>query len=183
MACRECGVGASDISDTARKRHYSRYARVSSLVEPFVRTKDLVVDAGSGSGYGTKMLTDRFHKVIGIEPNDVARRYAAHHYKNCVFANDAPPGDVVVMVEVIEHLSNGEFKSYVPKAHTVAITTPILAHAWNEFHEKNWKSHQDVTTYLRHYGFEPIQIMVDTGITFTTNEQGSNLIAVYRRAD
>lgn len=127
------------------------------------------------------MLQDRFHKVIGVEPNDLARKYAAHHYPRCVFANDAPAGDVVVMVEVIEHLTMSEFSVFLPKAHTLAITTPLIEHPFNDFHEKTFRTAGEVSDYVGKWGFQREMQVIDLGITFTTSEVGDQFIGVYRR--
>lgn len=174
-------MGASAISDSARKRHYGRYARISTLVEPYVRAKDTVCDVGAGSGYGTKMLSDRFRKVVGVEPNDQARLYAARHYPSCLFANDFAGAEVVVMVESIEHMTLSECAGYIGKAHTWAVTTPLIVHAWNEFHEKTFRSAAEVNEYAARWNFKPVDQIIDLGITFTTGESGDQFLGVYRR--
>ena len=175
------GIGGSDISDGARKRHYGRYARISTLIEPHVRAKDVVVDVGCGSGYGTKMLADRFHRVVGVEPNDIARKYAAKHHRNILFADDYDAGDVIVMVEVVEHMTMAECNGYLKKAHTWAVTTPLIKHAWNEYHEKTFKSMAEVHEYAAGWGFKPVDSVIDLGISFTTGEVGDQFLGVYRR--
>lgn len=181
---RELGIGASDISDEAKRRHFTRYATVIQLIKGHVGRKDLVVDVGCGSGYGTNMMAQHFRRVIGIEPDNKARLYAAKHFPEVLFANDLGDlrADVVVMVESIEHMSKGEAKMYLEDAKVLALTTPLIEHAHNEFHEQSFKTAEDVHLYVQKFGFTLSAVKVWQGITFTTGETGNNLVATYTRA-
>ena len=178
------GVGASDISDEAKKRHFSRYAAVIQLLKKEVGRNDLVADIGCGSGYGTNMLAQSFRRVIGIEPDDVARRYAAKHFPEVLFANDLGElaADVAVMIESIEHMSSGETRLYLKETRVLALTTPLLEHGWNDYHEQCFKKAEDVHKYVGRWGFTVAGVRVHQGITFTTGEHGNNLIALYKRS-
>jgi len=178
------GVDASQISDVAKQRHYARYAAIVQLIKGQVGKRDLVMDIGCGTGYGTFMLSQHFRRVMGIEPDDFARRYAAKHYPEVLFAND--PGDLVpdvaVMIESMEHMSEPEFGLYVQGARVLAVTTPIVERPDNSYHVHAFRKAEDVHEYVNRWDFRPCAIKVHTDIQFTTNEHGSNLYGVYLRA-
>lgn len=180
----ELGIGASDISDVAKQRHYARYAAIIQLVKSHVGKRDLLVDIGSGSGYGTFMLSQHFRRVMGIEPDDFSRRYAAKHYPEVLFANDLGDlaADVAVMVETIEHLSEPEFGLYVKDTRVLAVTTPLCDKVENEYHVHAFKSVEATHEYVNRWNFRPVAVKVHEGITFTTGETGKNLMATYLRA-
>lgn len=180
----ELGIGRSDISDHSAQRHYARYAAIIQLVKNHVGKRDLVVDIGSGSGYGSFMLSQHFRRVLGVEPDDFARRYAAKHYPEVLFANDLGDlvADVAVMIEVIEHLSEPEFGLYIKNTRVLAVTTPLVEHPNNEFHVHPFKKAEDVHEYVNHWHFRPCALKVMQDIQFTTGERGSNLYGVYLRA-
>lgn len=178
------GVDRSQISDVAIQRHYARYAAIIQLIRGHTGKRDLVCDIGSGSGYGTFMLAQHFRRVMGIEPDDFARKYAAKHYPEVLFANDLGDlvADVAVMVESMEHMSEPEFGLYVQNTRVLAITTPIVEHPDNEFHVHAFKTAESVHEYVMRWDFRPCAVKVHQDIQFTTGERGSNLYATYLRA-
>lgn len=178
------GVAKSDISDLAKQRHYARYAAIIQLVRGHAGKRDLVVDIGSGSGYGTFMLSQHFRRVLGVEPDDFSRRYAAKHYPEVLFANDLGDltADVAVMIESMEHMSEPEFGLYVQNTRVLAITTPIVEHPDNEFHVHAFKTAEAVHEYVMRWDFRPQAVKVHQDIQFTTGERGSNLYATYLKA-
>jgi SAM-dependent methyltransferase len=180
----ELGVAASDISIEAKQRHFARYARIIQLIKRSVSRSDLVVDIGCGTGYGTHMLGQHFKRVLGVEPDDEARRYAAKHYPSSLFANDLGDlkADVAVMVESIEHMTRGEARLYLKDTRVLALTTPLIEHPNNEYHEQSFKKPEDVHAYVGKLGFVVTAVNLLQGITFTTLETGSNLHAVYTRS-
>ncbi len=88
--------------------HRFRYRLGRGFVEP----KDTVLDLGSGSGYGTEILSRVAKKVIGIEISkaDVSEAQKKYQKPNVEFICDSletmvlPQCDVACAFEVIEHL-------------------------------------------------------------------------------
>lgn len=76
--------------------------------EPYIRDTDTVIDFGCGGGYLLKNL--ECSKRLGIEINDVARRYAAEENGIEVFADadSVPDGiaDVIISNHALEHTEN-----------------------------------------------------------------------------
>lgn len=151
------------------------------MAAPYVKHKDMVVDVGCGSGYGTKMLRQKFYRVVGVEPNDAARTYAAKHHPFLLFANDYEGGQVCFFVESLEHMSEGEFAGYISKAHTLAVTTPLIEHPFNDYHESPFRKMSDLHRLMLKHNFSPVDTFVQSGITFTTGEVGDQAFVVYRR--
>lgn len=178
------GVAASDISDIAKQRHYARYAAIVQLIRGHVGKRDLVCDIGCGSGYGTFMLSQHFRRVMGIEPDDFSRKYAAKHYPEVLFANDLGDlvADVGVFVESMEHMSEAEFGLYVQNTRVLAVTTPLVDHPENEYHVHPFKTAESVHEYVMRWSFRPTHVKVIQDVAFTTGERGHNLYAVYLRA-
>jgi SAM-dependent methyltransferase len=91
--------------------HISRYAFAASLCNGHER----ILDAGCGTGYGSKFLSQRAGSVLGIDASPDAIDYALRQYKseNTSFlvglCEDMPvpaaSADLIVAFEVIEHLA------------------------------------------------------------------------------
>jgi SAM-dependent methyltransferase len=95
-------------------RHEAVYAWIAAEFSQEIRDA-VVLDAGSGEGYGTAMLAAADARAcIAIEYDDAAARHSARAYPviSVVRANlaDLPLGagscDVIVCLQVIEHLWN-----------------------------------------------------------------------------
>ncbi len=96
-----------------RLEHYHRYAMVLDMVK-----KKAVLDVACGEGYGSFLMADVAHTVIGVDISDEAVRHASSVYNkpnlkflhgsatNLVFPDDL--FDVVVSFETIEHLAEQE---------------------------------------------------------------------------
>ena len=67
-----------------------------------------VLDAASGSGYGTKMLREVAKSAIGVDASEEAVEYSGEGFSVCDLERDFPTGefDVVVSFETIEHLAD-----------------------------------------------------------------------------
>jgi SAM-dependent methyltransferase len=92
-----------------QRSHLWRYYLARGFIEP----TDIVVDSACGYGYGTKLLSQVAKKVIGIDKDAEAVKYASEHYKqdnnyfmaaNLDQIETYPLCDVVVCVETFEHL-------------------------------------------------------------------------------
>ena len=83
----------------------------------FIQDGDICLDAASGSGYGSELISQKAKKVIGLEISDHALKFARDHYQNdkIEFRKadlTQPLGlpddyfDTIVSIETIEHISS-----------------------------------------------------------------------------
>ncbi len=110
--------------------HISRYAFAASLAAG----RERVIDAGCGTGYGTRLLARRGTQVFGIDNSSDAIRFAVRNYAThgigflggsveaLPFADDA--ADLIVAFEVIEHLA--VWRDFLLEAHRVLAPDGIL---------------------------------------------------------
>ena len=96
-----------------RLEHYHRYAVVLDVVKG-----KTVLDVACGEGYGSLLMADIAHAVVGVDISDEAVRHATSLYEkqnlkfvqgsatNLTFPDDS--FDVVVSFETIEHLARQE---------------------------------------------------------------------------
>lgn len=96
-----------------RIEHYHRYAMVLDIVQG-----KTVLDVACGEGYGSFLMAEVAHSVVGVDISDEAVRHASSAYSNqnlkfiqgsassLLFPNDS--FDVVVSFETIEHLLEQE---------------------------------------------------------------------------
>lgn len=96
-----------------RLEHYHRYAVVLDAVK-----QKTVLDVACGEGYGSSLMADVAHTVVGVDISEEAVRHASSHYNkpnlkffqgnatNLAFPDDS--FDVVVSFETIEHLAEQE---------------------------------------------------------------------------
>lgn len=99
-------------SEETKDRHMRRYSwAVRKISDRFVRA-GRVVDFACGTGYGSAMLLQVSHTVLGCDKDevslDIARKRHGGTLLNFMFANGPIPGhfpvDAVVSIETIEHL-------------------------------------------------------------------------------
>lgn len=96
------------------QHHVARYRFALAQM----RGGERVVDAGSGAGYGTCLLSERAAWALGVDYSPLAVGYAKEHYRrpNLAFAVmdaqmlalAAGTADLVVAFEVFEHLEDPE---------------------------------------------------------------------------
>lgn len=146
----------ADPFDEIAVEHQQRYHSVKNLVRGKV-----VLDAGSGEGYGAYLLAETAARVVGIDISQEAIDRARTAYKRQnleyqVGSVDALPFedgyfDVVVSFEVIEHLEEavqaaflGEARRVLKREGILVISTPNKAiysdptHHHNRFHKKEF---------------------------------------------
>lgn len=177
----EMGITESKISDDDIKRHYRRYTTISQLMRRHVKDTDIILDVGSGSGYGTNILFSEYHYVFGVEPNETARKYADKHYPHIRFLEDMEGADAVVMVESIEHMTKSEARVYFAGARVVAMTTPLVSGNFNDYHINIFKHPDDVELFMTREGFKLLEERLEKDIVFTTGDKGDQYYGVFER--
>jgi len=96
--------------DGVRRDHVARYEWAAAELPPGSN----VIDLACGIGYGTKLLADQGHNVLGLDNSDEAIEFARAHYAadGARFAGfnadredvGLPAAEAVVCFETIEHL-------------------------------------------------------------------------------
>jgi hypothetical protein len=175
------GIGASDISEEARKRHFHRYSCISDLLAPYISETDVIADVGSGSGYGTDILGAKYRYVFGVEPNNAARAYAAKHFPEIKFQTDLEGAEVIVMIESIEHMTKTEVRSYIYDARVVAVTTPFVENPNNAYHLSPFRCSEDIEAAFRKEGFVLMESRLEKDVPFTTGEFGDQYYGIFSR--
>ena len=99
------------VNDDLLNEHLCRYGFAQLLVEERV-----VLDIGSGVGYGAKILAEEASRVVAVDLSEEAVRYAGSEYaagniemvvgdaQDLPLASDSV--DVVVSFELVEHLQS-----------------------------------------------------------------------------
>lgn len=117
-----------------QRSHLYRYYCARGFVDP----EDVVVDYGCGYGYGSSLIARKAKKVIGIDRDESAIKYATEHYQadNCYFMqgnidqmDQFPQCDVVVCCECFEHLRYPEAfasKAMASARKKIVVTCPIV---------------------------------------------------------
>lgn len=125
------------------KAHYERYF----FAQKFCKAKR-VLDIACGAGYGTKILSEVAQKVVGVDRDKNAIKYALTHYKaqNIVFVCssvenfkiNAGTYDVIVCFETLEHLDDDQaFIDSLPANTLVIFSVPHERYAWTSpFHKR-----------------------------------------------
>lgn len=154
--------------------HFARYVYARNFCD-----KRTVLDTGCGSGYGTAYLAHTASRVVGIDNDPSAVRYANARYGaanidyvagNCQqlpFQRES--FDAIVSFELIEHLPDA--KAYLEEVRRVltpngvfVVSTPNkpiyhehLGDVNNPFHVREWE-YQEFVALLRTY-FGSVQIL------------------------
>ena len=138
----EESMGWVDIDETDNDNEIKHLARYK-FAQGFIKKSDLVLDCACGSGYGSKLLSKRARKVIGIDISKDAISYAKDHYKSddVEFYEQGIDGlafeddyfDVGVSIETIEHVPSDvaagflkQLASWVKPGGVVVISSPML---------------------------------------------------------
>lgn len=121
-------------ADGATRPHLCRYYVARGFLEP----GDVVVDAGCGFGYGTAIISQVCRLVHGFDHSEGAIEYARGRHRkvnnrfDIVDLEDPgfgiPPCDVVVCIEILEHLKNpGAFAKRIMEAarRLIFFTVPL----------------------------------------------------------
>ncbi len=137
-------------------RQVFAYSHIASLFSP----SDIVIELGSGIGYGAAIIAQRALRVTGMDIDNETVLFAAkkHGAPNCVFelydGNSLPYADGsfsgALSVQVIEHVDDD--RAFVAEAYRVlrpggmfAVTTPNAtyrirrgARPWNAHHRREY---------------------------------------------
>lgn len=98
--------------DGIRRDHVARYEWAAAQIAP----SSAVVDLACGIGYGSEILAESGHRVVGIDASREAIDYGEHFYRHenvrriAARAEDVEiePADVAVCFETIEHVAEPE---------------------------------------------------------------------------
>lgn len=150
-----------------RRDHINRYRFATE------RVKGRVLDAACGVGYGSKMMQDAGHEVVGVDVEPEAISYAIEHYAGPKYVL----GDVIqapwtgtfhyaVSFETIEHLDNDVgFLNQLRKSASFLICS-VPNQNYYPFVAKNFKD--DKYPHIRHYTpveFEHVLNVADWVVT------------------
>jgi 2-polyprenyl-3-methyl-5-hydroxy-6-metoxy-1,4-benzoquinol methylase len=135
------------------KWHKWRYEQARDLVEAHS-----VVDLGCGCGYGSKILSIRASRVLGIDDSEDAIKYANKHWSapNISYSCQdvlAVEGrfDCVVAFEIIEHIEDTDivFDKIAELSDKVILSVPDISVplSRSNFHYRHF-SKEDVLKYL-----------------------------------
>ena len=159
------------ISHTDSKRNlvekaYHIVRRVSvrrkiRLINSFSSNERNLLDIGCGTGDFLRIAQQNDWDVIGIEPNENARRIANLKTVNSVFGNDKlselkPKSfDVITLWHVLEHLPKPEeqlplFKKLLKPNGTLIVAVPNFKSYDAQHYNKYWAAY-DVPRHIWHY--------------------------------
>lgn len=137
-------------------RHLFAYEFAVRKISP----ESLVLEVGSGEGYGTSFLASRAKEIVGLDVDEKAVSYASNKYnlENCTFkfydGKKIPfrdnTFDILISFQVVEHVPNEV--NYLAEAHRVLkkggmfiLTTPNRAQRlrpgqkpWNRLHLREY---------------------------------------------
>ena len=106
----------------------ARYKFANGFIYP---TLDAVLDYGCGTGYGTQMLNG--NRVVGVDCSTAALEIAQSRYSPIfqqwnVLTQGPVPGDfnVIVCMEVIEHMSKGQGDKMVEVFHDMLLDGMLI---------------------------------------------------------
>lgn len=161
--------------------HRARYAFARDILP----AGSGVVDYGCGTGYGTKILSER-HTAIGLEVDDDVARFGREHWGVQIVVGYVPdvPHDAVVCFEVLEHLhahpavTLGTLLDIAP---IVVASVPFWERDNNNPHHRWFGLHEESFAPIRakhHVGF---YYQVSNGAISATASPAQNLLMVVRR--
>lgn len=159
------------ITNLGRMQQLRRY----EFALNYISDEDTVLDLGCGSGYGTKTFAAKAHRVMGLDKSKEAIDYAKRHHSapniDYVVADfDFPVGldgkaDVIVALEVIEHLQNPELflkncYDLLVKEGVMILSTPTGNSKLipkSPYHKKEY-SRQELTDILQNTNYAIIEL-------------------------
>jgi len=121
-----------------------------------------ILDVGAGSGFFSRHLLDHTAATdaICVDPNYPEEHQEHHHGKPIGFVHRVASfgGDVVLMMDVLEHVDNDtallrEYADAIKPGTRVLITVP--AHAWM------WSSHDVFLEHYRRYTIKQVDALIE----------------------
>jgi SAM-dependent methyltransferase len=149
-----------------------RYLFIYNHLQKKLSQGDVVLEVGSGAGYGMDILSQTCKKIIGLDVSEDAVAYASNHYGsdkcrfkhydgiNIPFENNS--FDAVINLQVVEHVNEdikfiGELHRVLKKGKKLYLTTPNKKlrlkpgqKPWNRFHVREYDS-RELDRLLKNY--------------------------------
>jgi len=188
-----------DDEELGIKRNLFPRFLIDRMINRYKKTIDLVgvtggrwLDAGCGSGYGTSMANMVADYIIGIDNSSSAILYAKKHYGsyNIQFWHDNIETvkfqmnsflDVILCVEVIEHLQNPisvikKFASWLKDGGILVLTTPLADNSpVNPYHKYEFTAIE--LRDLLNNCFSEVDIQIEKPQLFTDGRMTKQMLA------
>jgi hypothetical protein len=152
--------------DGIRRDHTARYEYAARTIPAGSK----VIDFACGVGYGSRILAEAGHTVLGFDVDPAALAYAREHYahENIGFVlmdaaapGPLPPMDVAVCFETVEHVKDPRplLKALRGAAGQLVASVPnqdCFPYQGQEFHHRHYTKHE-FSLLLRECGWAPVQ--------------------------
>lgn len=123
-------------------------------------TGNVALDAGCGAGLGTYLYSLNASKLFAVDYNDDAFRYfdqypydkqKVHKMKADLEKDILPEVDVVIALEVIEHLANPDFFLSQLRCKTLVFSVPIPSMPVSSWHKYDFQTPEDAKELIGRY--------------------------------
>ena len=139
---------------------YLRHLYAYGIATDQISRNSFVLEVGTGEGYGTKLLSEHFEKIVGLDVDEqtIVRARKKYGSGNCVFTLydgiripfEDNMFDAVISFQVIEHIQDE--KNYVSEIYRILKTNGIFIlttpnrnlrlkpgqRPWNRFHVREY---------------------------------------------
>lgn len=160
------------VARLCRLAHLKRYRKAAE----FAGSEDIVLDAGSGSGYGSAILAESASRVIAVDNSPEAIEYASERYPRdnieyilgdltTIDLSDFGPFDVIAFFEVVEHLNEPQIalqklRDTIHQDGHLLLSTPNGRYPYleNPYHTHEY-TEQEVLGLLYENGFDAQEVL------------------------
>lgn len=142
--------------------YQSKFTFLRRTLQKLVATPTQVVDVGAGSGFFAKKFAEHFRtsRIIAYDPNytqDFLEQHDDSLYQNHLTSMDIANADVVLMIDVLEHISDPksvllDFTRQAKKDALFLITVPAFMILWSQ--------HDVFLKHYRRYRIRDVQLLV-----------------------
>lgn len=146
-------------------RHWyyqSKFSFLRRTLEKLEAIPTQVVDVGAGSGFFAKKFAEHFKtsRIIAYDPNYTQEFLVQNDkalYQDHLTLTDLANADVVLMIDVLEHIANPksfllDFTRQAKKGATFLITVPAFMILWSQ--------HDVFLKHYRRYRIRDVQLLV-----------------------